>query len=402
MAYQQKKVSSYNFLTTFSTIFLGLINYSIVTPAICLFGIVGNTLSLVVLSRRELKGSVYVYLAVLAFVDLCSSILLFMSGLSCGVLFLDSKWPIYDVLLGLPLAAMFNAMSVFTTIMVTFDRICYLAKPLRRRKPKFCHAYVARRIMVFCLILSILISLPYCFIFTTDGKNELKPRQFYFASSYNWYNWIRFILLGVLPSVFLIFGNGYLIYALRKIKKLYGQCKSFKCKKQQNYTNHLTTTLILIVFFFLINQIPSLLTNRASASTFIFFASSSNDSCNSKSLETVRQISTIVNAVSLSTDFVLYYMFCPAFCKVLGKLFRRKARKKPVQMNVFVLDKQICFDNNGKSINELTTGKLFQMMNDESNRDSLPSSIYSCDRSEEERVKNNRDTLITLCPDAID
>lgn len=71
-------------------------------------------------------------------------------------------------------------------------------------------------------------------------------------------------------------------------------------------------------------------------------------------------------------------------------------------MNVFVLDKQICFDNNGKSINELTTGKLFQMMNDESNRDSLPSSIYSCDRSEEERVKNNRDTLITLCPDAID
>jgi uncharacterized membrane protein len=50
-----------------------------------------------------------------------------MSGLSCGVLFLDSKWPIYDVLLGLPLAAMFNAMCVFTTIMVTFGESILIA-----------------------------------------------------------------------------------------------------------------------------------------------------------------------------------------------------------------------------------------------------------------------------------
>ncbi|KAJ3649948.1 hypothetical protein Zmor_021662 [Zophobas morio] len=145
--------------------------------------------------------------------------------------------------------------------------------------------------------------------------------------------------------------------------------------------------------------------NRATACTFFFSsAASSDDNCNSKWLENLRETSTILNAISLSSDFILYYLFCPPFCKVLAKMFRKEKKCKKVQMNVFVLDKQICFDNNGKSINEVTAGKLFQMMHAESNRDSYHSSIYdgSCDRPEEEVVKSNRDTLITLCADSPD
>ncbi|RZC41070.1 uncharacterized protein BDFB_003663 [Asbolus verrucosus] len=205
-----------------------------------------------------------------------------------------------------------------------------------------------------------------------------------------------------MPSIFLTFGNGYLIHALRKMKKIKAKCNSFKGKKPSNYYVNLTVILILIVFFFLISEIPTLLTNRAAASTFFFFAHDSDDSCNSKWLETVRQISTIICAISLAADFVLYYLFCPPFCKILSKLLRRKTRSKSVQMNVFVLDKQICFDKNIKSIRELTAGKLLQMMDVEGNRDSLPSSLFdgSCHRFEEGEVKVNRDTLITLCSNA--
>lgn len=41
---------------------LGTILYSIVTPCICLFGICGNIISLIVLSNKELKSSIYTYL----------------------------------------------------------------------------------------------------------------------------------------------------------------------------------------------------------------------------------------------------------------------------------------------------------------------------------------------------
>ncbi|KYB26272.1 hypothetical protein TcasGA2_TC033691 [Tribolium castaneum] len=364
----------------------GVITYSIVTPVICIFGICGNLLSLLVLSRRELKGSVYVYLAVLAFVDLCSSILLFMSGLSCGVFFLDNKWPVYDVLFGLPLAAMFNTMCVLTTMMVTFDRVCYLANPLTRQKPKFCHECVARRIMLGCFVVSVLANLPYCFIFVTHDGDDIETKPFYYTSSFDVYNWMRFIILGIFPSIFLIIGNGFLISNLRKIKKMYGKCNnSIKCRKPQNYTN-LTTTLILIVFFFLISQIPSMLTNRASASTFFFPGANSDDSTNSKSLETVREITTVIQAISLSTDFVLYYMFCPAFCKVLAKIFARKKSVKRMQMTIFVVDK-------AKSIHEVTAGKLLQIM--DVGRDT--ESIYDGSEDKCGEKKVNRDTLVTLC-----
>ncbi|XP_044264719.1 probable G-protein coupled receptor B0563.6 [Tribolium madens] len=366
----------------------GVIAYSIITPVICIFGICGNLLTLLVLSRRELKGSVYVYLAVLAFVDLCSSILLFMSGLSCGVFFLDNKWPVYDVLFGLPLAAMFNTMCVLTTMMVTFDRVCYLSNPLTRQKPKFCHEYVARRIMLGCVVVSVLANLPYCFIFVTNNGEDVETKPFYYASSYDVYNWMRFIILGIFPSIFLIIGNSFLISNLRKIKKMYGKCNtSIKCRKPQNYTN-LTMTLILIVFFFLISQIPSMLTNRASASSFFFPGADSDDSdsTNSKSLETVREIITVIQAISLSTDFVLYYMFCPAFCKVLAKIFTRKKNMKRMQMTVFVLDK-------AKSMHDLTARKLLQIM--DVARDSVTIYDGSEDKCEEKKI--NRDTLVTLC-----
>lgn len=41
----------------------GLILYSIVTPLFCFIGLTGNAVSLLVLMRKELKGSVYVYLS---------------------------------------------------------------------------------------------------------------------------------------------------------------------------------------------------------------------------------------------------------------------------------------------------------------------------------------------------
>ena len=57
--------------------------------------------------------------------DLCSAILLFFSGLSCGVFFEKVNWPVYDVLFGIPLSILFNTMGVLTTIMVTFGKLIF-------------------------------------------------------------------------------------------------------------------------------------------------------------------------------------------------------------------------------------------------------------------------------------
>ncbi|RZC41069.1 hypothetical protein BDFB_003664 [Asbolus verrucosus] len=65
--------------------------------------------------------------------------------------------------------------------MVTLDRILYLANPLTRRKPKLCHAYVARRIMVVCFIVSAAMNIPYFFIFESDEQGQVRTRAFYYS-----------------------------------------------------------------------------------------------------------------------------------------------------------------------------------------------------------------------------
>ncbi|VEN39878.1 unnamed protein product [Callosobruchus maculatus] len=253
----------------------GKILYSVITPIICSFGICGNSISLIVLMKKELTGSIYTYLA---------------------------------------------------------DRVLYLWNPVCCTKPKFCNPKIARRIMLFGFFLSILLNLPYCFIFYWDGTT-LATTAFFDSRFYGIFNWIMLVCFSFVPAIILILGNGFLIASLRRAKEV-----TNKVGKRKKDNTHLTITLISIIVLFLITEIPSSLVNRTRAVSVLF--SGDHDRAKSTALEVIRQLCTILGAVNVTVNFFFYYMFCPAFCKALVKGLKNRTVdiKKTMHINVFVVN----------------------------------------------------------------
>lgn len=133
----------------------------------------------------------------------------------------------------------------------------------------------------------------------------------------------------------------------RKINKKSDKCRT-KTRKRRDHTN-LTITLVVIIVFFLITSVPENLVSRTAAINLLF--QGDHDRVTSLTLETFRQIYTVFGAIDVNANFIFYYTFCPAFCKVLKKIFRRQRKNhvsKSLQVNVFVLNA------NGTSLNKET------------------------------------------------
>ncbi|XP_018567307.1 uncharacterized protein LOC108907939 [Anoplophora glabripennis] len=359
----------------------GTILYSIITPTICLFGIFGNTLSLMVLKRRELMGSVYTYLAVLAASDLLMSFMLFFGGLSRGVLYYRG-WATYDALVGLPLGGAINTLSVIATVAVTIDRVLYLWNPVQCTKPKFCNRIVARKIMAAAVLLSILLNLPYCFIFTWSDEGVLVTTYFFDSVFYTAFNWFMLTFFSIMPGIVLIFGNGFLIMSLKKARKITVKCNG----KRKDHTN-LTITLISIIVLFLVSEVPATLVSRTNAVPILF--SGNHEKARSTTLEIVRQVCTLLGAVNVTVNFLFYYLFCPAFVKALIKTFQRKKRiRKSLQVNVFVLNGDRMDDTDKKTLNKKMKARILEISR-KSMESSFPSSLNFVEDVNEKGSEND-------------
>ncbi|XP_066259499.1 probable G-protein coupled receptor frpr-1 [Euwallacea similis] len=316
----------------------GIILYSVVTPVLCCCGIIGNTISLLVLKRKELKGSVYTYLAVLACVDLGTSIVLLLGGISRGIMW-KYGWITYDSLIGLPISGVLATLGVFAIVGLTSDRVIYLWNPIQCTKPKFCNSWVARRVMIASFILAILSNLPYCFIYEWQDDGSLTTTSFFASRLYRAFNWFTLFVFAIIPAIILLMGNGFLILSLRKARKINNKTivRRTNRRKRRDSTS-LTITLVMIIVDFLITNIPESLVSRTAAINLLF--QGDRHKANSETLEKWRQICTILAAIDVNTNFVFYYTFCPAFCKALKGICRCKKRRQSnnLQVNVFVLN----------------------------------------------------------------
>ena len=105
--------------------------YSIVAYIIVSVGIVGNLLNLVVLTRPNLKGVMYVYLLALAVSNLCVliSAIPALFDISEGFTGGDYTTAFYQAHLELPLINSFMASSVYIIIFMTVNRYISIYKP---------------------------------------------------------------------------------------------------------------------------------------------------------------------------------------------------------------------------------------------------------------------------------
>lgn len=81
------------------------------------------------------------------------------------------------------------------------------------------------------------------------------------------------------------------------------------------------------MFFFLIGEIPTHLVSRKTALTLLFEGEHERAN-SSRTLETIRQLTTVLSAINLSVNFVLYCLFCPAFCRALRAMLATGGEEK--------------------------------------------------------------------------
>lgn len=325
----------------------GTIIYSILVPFISFIALMGNGVSICVLLRDELVGSVYTYLTVLAGSNACSALCLFLGGLSRGAMWWNG-WETYDALLGLPMGGFFNCVSVVAIVWVTIDRVVFLWEPCQINRPKMCTPRVARNIIMISIFGCLLSNLPYCFIYDLNSKGKLILKDWFTSTSYRIHNWCYITIFAIIPSIILIFGNGFLISHIKKAAKLGRQLKKFRKRERQ-----ISMTLVAIIICFFVTEIPAILLSRTTASNLLF--NGDNAKTESKEMEITRQIFTLISAFNLVINFITYYLFCPQFYKAFKNMVaeyrcccRRRRRSSSLHVNVFVINNN---NNNEKIMN---------------------------------------------------
>lgn len=144
---------------------------------------------------------------------------------------------------------------------------------------------------------------------------------------------------------------------------------------------------------FLVSEIPSNLISRTSAVTLLYRGDPG--SVNDKAMEIARQVVTVIGAISITINFVVYYLFCPPFYKVLVKMFKRKEKRmSKTVVNVFVLNG----DGDKRKCSVVMNDKVIRLSSKNID-DYLPSVLFRNDDSMEDNseckktdTKNTTDT----------
>lgn len=290
---------------------LVLNNY--IGPILCVFGICGNILNLIILFKGHLNESPYLYLKILAMTDMCALLLSFIH-MSISGKSKSHDWQVFNAYIFFPLVNFFMAASVLLTVGVTIDRFIFVKAPLWARS--YCSIHRAKTRIVLILLFTILISVPRFFCYFVVGKDNvytMKKTTFRSQSVYyQIYDFTCIALFHVSPLLILMFCNAYLICAVHNAKAVRQELeiRNNKEKDWQKDQRRFTITLISIVLLSIIAILPS------TVGDFAQYFQISNDN-----YRKLRLSGNILLLCNLSMNFLLYCAFNKRFVRVMKLLF---------------------------------------------------------------------------------
>ncbi|XP_014479697.1 PREDICTED: FMRFamide receptor-like isoform X2 [Dinoponera quadriceps] len=246
--------------------------YGVLGSLIGLFGIVGNTISIIVLSRPKMKSSINYLLVMLAISDntliIISILILGLIKINkyTGLLFLY-KFIVYPKISKLlyPLICMAQMTTVYLTLAVSMERYIAVYYPLKVRS--FCTYGRARAAVLIMVVLALLYNIPkfweyeareeihwkynvtvYC-MFPT----ELKNNDYYNIVYIHWMHSIVYVpFIYTLPFVVLLILNTAIYRQVRRANR-----DLQKLSRRQRNEINLTRMLMCVVMVFLICNIMS-------------------------------------------------------------------------------------------------------------------------------------------------
>ncbi|CAG5115323.1 unnamed protein product [Candidula unifasciata] len=285
----------------------------IIYPVLCVTGIIGNSLSLVVLSHKDMATSTNIYLLVI--VALTDSFFhrdgFMWTLVICG----RSVYSEYVITVVVILVSFSLQVAVcvtaWLTVSVAMDRyisVCYpsVSKTL-------CTIPKARTVVTSVFVIMILLSIPSGFRYRLqtihDTINNItcmelvvtelgRNKEFMIP-----YTWVQNFLRGIIPVFILVFLNARIINVLRK-ERVKG--KKFSAR------NRITIMLITMVVVFIVCITPD-----AIMSTFFGKGYVEEDSL----VKGIREITDSLVALNSAINFLLYCTLSVAFRNTFMKVF---------------------------------------------------------------------------------
>ncbi|ODM93801.1 FMRFamide receptor [Orchesella cincta] len=305
-------------------------------PIVVIIGVMGNAVTIYILTRKPMRSSTNVYLTALAVSDLLY--LLFSFSMSWR------HFPIVNTIwfywwyspIGLWITDASSSTSVWLTVSFTVERYIVVCHPMRREM--YCTEQRALwvSIVVYMTCFALTASMPFEWnvaiaanqtgplnetIYTleiTDFGNSVTYRVFY--------HWFTTIVFVVMPLVVLGIRNFFLIRAVRKSRlarmHMMNEAISSVLRLQAHrWEIRITIILIAVVIQFLICQLPAAVVliytsihipDRSSAEESILFG--------------LGNIFNLLVAINAASNFVLYN-FCNKYRKRFCALFGVRRRK---------------------------------------------------------------------------
>ena len=294
--------------------------YLYIGPVLCVFGVFGNILSLIVLTSGKLREAPYLYIRALAISDAGALLVSFPFMVFYGSTSYNVGW--YTNYVFLPLVNSLTACSVWITVTMTIERFIVVKFPLWARSG--CNRFGARVRIWAIVIAAFLTGIPRFFaynIISADNVHyKLWPTDFRKSEIYYGLDVFCIISLHFLPLIILGIINTFLIHEVQNAKTIRMELniRNNHESEFQRDQIRLTVTLISIVVLSLCFIAPATVSDILSYSSY------------HKTSDSGRRVSYIVRVLanvmlwcSLSLNFVLYCAFNKRFTVALKDIFHR-------------------------------------------------------------------------------
>ena len=227
--------------------------YSIVSYMVVVVGMMGNLLSLLVLTRPNLKGVMYVYLIGLSVSNLCVLITAIPALFDISQGFQGGSYitAIYQAHLKLPLINSFMASSVYIIICMTINRYISIYRPTHFQR---LHTFKNAQIHIsLSFVFGILLHIPLCFQNqvcceeSSQGVTRCRwvaeeNKEISQSSMFKVYLIVSEIFLRFGPITILAIINTLIIYKFTKIAKRRQKMKGYSVQSMPDKTPYTAPT----------------------------------------------------------------------------------------------------------------------------------------------------------------
>ena len=323
----------------------------VLVPIVMIIGVIGNSMTIVIMTRRRMRSSTNIYLAALATFDMIYLIFAFVLSLKHYPDISNVRYYYYWKMFpySLMIADACTSISVWLTVTFTIERFIVISHPIRGKV--ICTEARAKKVILIVFIICFTYVLPTPFewvivetINSETNQTRMEPMASEFGQNQVYktvYYWTTAVLFIFIPLLLLAVLNSFLIrsvhisrkqrYEMTQSKIFYGKGSEENCctfgNRDLNSSNKLdhslstqetkiTVMLISVVLLFLFCQSP--------VAGILIYSTIRDLERNTNEYYLLTGLNNIFNflvAINAAGNFVLYSLLSQKYRRTLIKLF---------------------------------------------------------------------------------